>query len=211
MRPRGTTGTLLFSSLQAIALALSLSSCSSPGSDIPAVAFWNELRTLCGRSFFGTPIQVSPLDSAVVGQTLILNVWQCWNEEVRIAFHVGNDHSRVWVLAWDQERLTLHHSVHTAGGQPADFTNYGGQATEDGTAFRQTFVPDQETLVRFQTARGSSWTLELVPNERLTYAFDPGLATQRFRIDFDLRSPAPRPPSPWGWTRSSRPGPAPSR
>lgn len=181
-----------------------ISACTTRDPTDPAVTFWNELRTLCGRSFFGSPVTISALDSAVVGKTLVLNVWQCWNDELRLAFHIGDDHSRVWVLGWDQQRLTLNHSVHGRDGQPAEFTNYGGPASS-GTDSLQTFTADAETLVRFPAAEASVWTLELVPDRRLTYAFDPGNPAQRFRIDFDLRDPAPRPPNPWGWTRNTQP------
>jgi hypothetical protein len=159
------------------------------------------LRSLCGRSFHGTPVDVPAVDSIIIGQTLVLNLWQCWNQEVRLAFHIGDDHSRVWVLAWDQQQLHLEHTVHDAAGEPGPVSNYGGPATGAGTAQIQNFAPDAETLRRIPTAAGSEWTLELLPDERLSYSYTADAGARRFRIDFDLRTDAPRPPSPWGWTR----------
>ncbi len=179
--------------------------CAERTADDPAGTFWNELRTLCGRSFTGSPTEVSVLDSAIVGEILVLNVWQCWNEEVRLAFHVGDDHSRVWVVSMDGDGLHLNHAVHAATGEPASFTNYGGAALGPGTAQMQTFEPDPETLVRFPSAAGSRWTLEFAPGERRSYTYTADDGARRFRVDFDLRSSAPRPPSPWGWTRPSQP------
>jgi hypothetical protein len=210
MRSGGILATTIRFILAALIVAATTGACTGD-SDVPAVAFWDYLRTLCGRSFSGQPVEISALDSAVVGRSLVVNIWQCWNDEVRIAFHVGDDHSRVWVLSWDEGRLALQHAVHTADGERAEFTNYGGVAVEPGTPSVQTFAPAAETLLRFPSAAGSSWTLEIVPGDRFTYRFVAVDRSQRFRVDFDLTAPAPRPPAPWGWTRNSRPAPPTSR
>jgi len=182
----------------------------APACRAPAVAddvqraFWSGLRTLCGRSFPGTLVQASGADTVLARGPLVLNVWQCYHREVRLAFHAGDDHSRVWLLTPTQNGLRLSHSVHEADGSLAPFSGYGGETRAAGTAGRQEFVADETTVRRVPTSAGTVWILELVPGERLSY----GLASAgetRFRVDFDLTRPAPGPPPPWGYTRASNP------
>ncbi|MCI0432739.1 MAG: hypothetical protein L0271_03700 [Gemmatimonadetes bacterium] len=183
--------------------ALVVNVACAPSTDPPpAVAFRDELRLLCGRAFPGRVTDITPLDSAVLGQPLVLSAWQCWSEELRFAFHVGDDHSRVWLIRFDRDGLGLRHENRLADGSAAEFTSYGGPATTDGTATRQTFTADDETVMRIPSAAGASWTLEILPRERLSYTFTPPDARSRFHIEFDLTVTAPRPPSPWGWTRA---------
>jgi len=183
---------------------LLLAACAPAADAPPVAAFWNELRILCGRTFEGRAVEVTALDSAVLGQRLVLSAWQCWAEELRFAFQVGDDHSRVWLIRAGNDGLSLIHDNRLADGAAAEFTNYGGPAIAGGTATRQDFTPDTETRIRIPSSAGAVWTLEIVPRERFTYAFT-AAGGGRFRVDFDLTRAVERPPSPWGWTRRDRP------
>lgn len=186
-----------------VILAVLFVGACAPATDAPpAAAFWNELRQLCGRAFEGRAVDVTPLDSAVLGRRLVLSAWQCWAEELRFAFHVGDDHSRVWLIRVDAAGLRLVHDNRLADGSAAEFTNYGGPAVAGGTATRQDFAPDTETRIRIRSAAGAVWTLEIAPRERFSYTFTPRGTAGRFRVDFDLSHAVGRPPSPWGWTRA---------
>ncbi len=180
-----------------------LAGCGRP----PAVAnpvqraFWNQLRSLCGRAFPGRLVQAAPADSALVGQPLVLEVWQCYPRELRLAFHVGEDRSRVWVVAASGSGLTLKHQLHARDGSPTEYSGYGGETWNEGTKSRQEFRADEHTVHEVPSAASTLWTLELVPHTRLTYAVRSAGAEQ-FRVDFDLARAALRPAPPWGYTRA---------
>jgi hypothetical protein len=165
--------------------------------------FWSTLRSLCGRSFNGTLVQASGADTVLAGRPLVLDVWQCYHREVRLAFHAGDDHSRMWLLSPTASGLRLQHSVHAADGAPSSFSDYGGETVAEGTNLRQEFVADETTVRRVPSAASMVWILELIPGERLTYGLAGG-GESRFRVDFDLTQTARRPPPPWGFTRLSR-------
>ena len=189
----------------ALCCVVILHACRPPAVEDDAQrAFWLQLRTVCGRSFPGTLVQVSGTDTVLAGVPLVLNIWQCYHREVRLAFHAGEDHSRVWLLTPTQNGLRLVHSVHEADGSLASFSDYGGETRAAGTAGRQEFVADETTVRRVPSSAGTVWILELVPGERLTYGLA-GTGETRFRVDFDLTRSAARPPPPWGYTRASQP------
>jgi hypothetical protein len=185
---------------------LILAGCGPGTPDPPQVAFWNDVRALCGQAFEGRAVEWTAVDSAAASQPLVLDVWQCYRDEIRLAFHIGEDASRVWRLTRDVNGLHLTHEVHTKDGAESDVSGYGGVTSGDGTATRQEFRPDYETNARLPAAAGSIWTLEVVPHERMTYEFRSEREDVTFRVDFDLTShTARRPPPPWGFTRQSRP------
>lgn len=173
----------------------------------PAVAdatqrqFWSALRLLCGQAFEGRLVEYTPADSALVGQPLVLDIWQCYAGEVRLAFHVGDDHSRVWLIQPTGDGLRLTHAMHEPDGEPLPFSGYGGDTWSPGSPEVQQFRADEGTVARVPSAAGTIWTLELWPDERITYSLrSPGGGS--FRVDFDLDRRVPRPPAPWGFTRS---------
>jgi hypothetical protein len=192
--------------IRAVVAALLLAGCGPGTPDPPQLAFWNAVRDLCGQAFEGRAVEWTAVDAEAAAAPLVLDVWQCYHDEIRLAFHIGDDASRVWLLTRDAEGLHLTHEVHGEDGTASDASGYGGVAGEEGTASRQAFRPDSETNARLPVAAGSIWTLEIVPHERLTYAFRSDREAVTFRVDFDLTGHVTdRPPAPWGYTRSSRP------
>jgi hypothetical protein len=162
--------------------------------------FWNSLRDLCSQSFEGRIIEATAADSVLAGQPLVLDMWQCYARELRMAFQVGDDHSRVWFLTPTATGLDLTHELHSADGVALPFSGYRGETHDPGTATLQRFYPDQGTLDRVPTAAGSMWTLEIVPGERIAYRLDSRAGV--FLVEFDLTHRAHRPPTPWGYTRT---------
>jgi hypothetical protein len=199
--PHETRALRIRAILVALCLASACGRVTRPVTNPVQLEFWNALRRLCGRSFPGQLATVTGSDTVLVGQPLVLNVWQCYHRELRLAFHAGNDHSRVWLITSNKERLRLAHAVHDSAGTALPFSGYAGDALESGTAERQVFHPDVSTLTRVPAARGTSWVLELKPGQRLSYALHAPDGGVRFRVDFDLRQRSPRPPPPWGYTR----------
>lgn len=176
----------------------------------PAVAdttqreFWRALRDLCGQAFQGQLVETSPADSSLMGQVLTLDVWQCYAREIRLAFHVGDDHSRVWLLAPTATGLRLTHSLHSADGNELPFSGYGGETWTPGSRTLQEFRADEGTIARIPSAAGAVWMLEVRPNERIGYGLRSPTGDD-FRVEFDLSRRAGRPPAPWGFTRARQP------
>jgi hypothetical protein len=187
------------------AMVLGLGACgrvTKPVSDPAQLEFWYAMRSLCGQSFAGHLVTVTGADSALIGQPLVLDFWQCYHRELRLAFHVGPDHSRVWLLESDQDALRLSHSLHDSTGAAARFSGYGGKTSDVGTPNRQVFHIEPGSLTQVPAAAGTSWALEIVPRQRVTYMLLASTGEPRFRVDFDLTQRVPRPPSPWGFTRA---------
>lgn len=163
--------------------------------------FWQAIRMLCGQSFTGELVHVNAADTSLVGQQLVLHVWQCYANELRLAFHVGDDHSRVWLLSPVENGLRLSHAIHKADGTPDPYSGYAGETRDRGSSTLQTFLPDANTVARVPASAGTYWTIEIRPRQRLTYAYHGRDGGARFRVDFDFSARAARPPAPWGYTR----------
>jgi hypothetical protein len=190
---------MVWRAIPAIALVLG-AACGDAVNDDPQLAFWQSLRSLCGQAFEGRLVEASVTDSVALAAPLVLDVWQCYAEELRLAFHVGDDHSRVWLISPTDDGLSIEHALHGPDGEPLPFSGYGGATDSQGTATMQVFRPDDETLADVPSAVGTHWTLEVLPGERITYRLH-SPATGDFRVDFDIVRRAARPPAPWGYTR----------
>ena len=171
----------------------------------PADAFFAGVAALHGQAFAGEVIESQPPmrpDDPFAGQALVMHVRGRTDDEVRIPFHVGEDHSRTWILTRTPQGLRLKHDHRHADGQPDTVTMYGGDTVGPGTHGRQEFPVDAETRALFErndlaVALTNVWALELEPGRRFVYelARPDG---RRFRVAFDLTSPVPTPPAPWG-------------
>jgi len=181
-------------------VAVTATACGSRQAENPQIAFWAAIRSLCGQSFKGRLAEASIADSAALAAPLVLDVWQCYAREMRLAFHVGDDRSRVWLLSTTNDGLALKHALHDPNGDLQPFSGYGGVTTSAGTATTQVFRPDDETVAKVPSAAGTEWIIEVVPGERITYRLRSAAAGD-FRIDFDLNRRAGHQPAPWGFTR----------
>ena len=80
-------------------------------------------------------------------------------------------------------------------------TLYGGDTADAGTAARQTFPVDAESIAMFEgTGRSVSntniWSVETTP-AGFTYGLN--REGRHFRVAFDYARPVTPPPAPWGW------------
>lgn len=194
-----------------ILLVSLLLACSAPpprpaaSAPAPAEAFFAGLSALCGQAYAGRIVANQPVPAtpdAFEGQALVMHVRDCGEATLRIPFHVGEDRSRTWVLTRTASGLRLKHDHRHADGSPDAVTLYGGDTRDAGTARRQAFPVDAESIAMFEreglaASVTNTWALELVPGERFVYELArPG--GRLFRVAFDLTRPVAAPPPPWG-------------
>ena len=122
--------------------------------------------------------------------------------ELRVPFHVGEDRSRTWVLTRVGDGLRLKHDHRHADGSPDAVTLYGGDTREAGSAARQAFPVDAESVAMFERTglAGSvrnTWAMEVEPGRRFVYELSRPDG-RLFRVEFDLSQPIATPPPPWG-------------
>jgi len=184
--------------------AFVLAACASVQATQPADQFMARLQALCGQAFEGRLVTSDPADEAMAGQRLVMHVRECRPDEIRIPFHVGDDRSRTWILTRTATGLRLKHDHRHADGSSDELTMYGGDTAAPGTAGRQTFPVDAESIALFtRTGRTVSnsnvWAVEV---QTRLFAYElrrPPIPGGRFfRVEFDLANPVAPPPPPWG-------------
>lgn len=181
-----------------------LPACVGVAPPAPADAFMARLQGLCGKAFEGRVVTTDPADASFAGKRLVMHVRECSPGEVRIPFQVGDDRSRTWIVTRTASGLRLKHDHRHADGSPDELTMYGGETITPGTAVRQEFPADVESIALFtRTNRAVSntniWALEA---EAASFAYElrrPPIPGGRFfRVEFDLTRPVATPPPPWG-------------
>jgi hypothetical protein len=196
--------------LAASALSFALTACASvplpdAATGTPADAFFAALSSACGKAYAGRVVANVPAPTApdpFEGKPLVMHVRECDSEVLRIPFHVGDDRSRTWVVSRTGGGLRLKHDHRHADGSPDVLTQYGGDTRTPGTATRQEFPVDAESIALFeregsQASVTNTWAMEMVPGQRFAYELSrPG--GRLFRVEFDLRTPVAPPPPPWG-------------
>lgn len=190
------------------ALALNLSACASSSTantaSSPQQAFFANVSALCGKAYTGRVVADQPAPTGAdpfTGKPLVMHVRECQGDIIRIPFHVGDDHSRTWVLTRSAGSLRLKHDHRHADGSSDAVTMYGGDTAGPGSASRQEFPVDVDSQTMF-TREGRSvsntnvWAMEIVPARSFVYELArPG---RLFRVEFDLTRPVAAPPAPWG-------------
>jgi hypothetical protein len=169
----------------------------------PADAFMQRLATHCNQAFEGRITANEPADpnDPFVGQRLVMHVRECGERELKVPFHVGDDHSRTWVITRTDEGLRLKHDHRHEDGTDDVLTMYGGDTATPGTPRRQEFPVDQFSKDLFerenrQVSMTNVWAMEIEPNQVFIYELArPG---RLFRVEFDLTKPVETPPAPWG-------------
>lgn len=196
-----------------LAATLFLASCAtstgSPTAVDPAVTpadeFYQSIAALCGQSFAGKIVANTPASTTpdpFAGKALVMHVRDCNDNELRIPFHVGDDHSRTWVITRRTDGLRLKHDHRHADGSPDAVTLYGGQTYEAGTAQRQEFPADAESIALFRTqgmqaSLTNTWALEIVPGGKFVYELSRPNG-RLFQVEFDLARAVATPAPAWG-------------
>ncbi|MDH5822276.1 hypothetical protein QFW77_04635 [Luteimonas sp. RD2P54] len=178
-----------------------------PGGEAPADAFLAGLAQHCGQAFAGRIVAnepAPPQPDAFEGQALVMHVRGCEEpaRELRIPFHVGADRSRTWVLTRTASGLRLEHDHRHQDGSDDPVTMYGGDTAAEGSARRQEFPVDAESVALFEreglaASVANTWAMEIEPGRRFLYELSrPG--GRLFQVEFDLSTPVDPPPAPWG-------------
>jgi hypothetical protein len=129
-----------------------------------------------------------------------MHVRECSDTELKIPFHVGDDHSRTWVLTKTQQGLKLKHDHRHQDGSEDAVTMYGGDTMNDGTVLKQSFPIDRESIDNFvknglTQSITNVWHMEITPT---TFSYQLTRENRDFKVDFDLTQPVALPPKPWG-------------
>lgn len=170
----------------------------------PADAFLARIATHCGQAFEGRVLVDEPAqaESPFAGKTLVMHVRECNADGLKVPFHVGDDHSRTWVLTRTPDGLRLKHDHRHEDGSEDAVTQYGGDTAAAGTAQRQAFPVDADSIATFEreglnASVTNTWAMEIDPGQRFLYELSrPG--GRLFQVEFDLSRPVPPPPTPWG-------------
>ena len=186
---------------------LILLGCATVPPATPQDAFFTRLQALCGRAFAGRLVTTDPADRDMAGQPLVMHVADCSSDRLRIPFHVGENRSRTWVISRTPAGLRLKHDHRHEDGSPDVLTNYGGDTADAGSAARQEFPVDAESIALFrregrEVSVTNVWAVEVTDR---VFAYElrrpPGPNARFFRVEFDLSRPVAPPPLPWGWQR----------
>jgi hypothetical protein len=186
------------------AAAVALAGCATAPAERPQDLFFERLGAHCGKAYEGRLVSAEAADAAMAGQRMIMHVAQCSSDRLRIPFHVGEDRSRIWVISRTAAGLRLKHDHRHEDGSEDVLTQYGGDSAGAGSASRQEFPVDAESVALFRrTGRDVSvtnvWAVE-VTDRMFAYELrrPPGPNARYFRVEFDLSRPVPPPPLPWG-------------
>jgi len=178
---------------------MAVSGSPSAGPDAEA-SLLDAISAYCGQAFAGAVNSEDPRDADWAGQTLIMHVRECSDDEIRIPLHVGEDRSRTWVLTRTETGYRLKHDHRHEDGSEDVLTQYGGDSSAV-TATRIEFPADDFSRDLFaregiEASAQNVWMME-IEGETFTYGLDrPG---RTFRAVFDLSTPVAAPPAPWGF------------
>ena len=181
-------------SLLAAAALISLASAGvAAASPAPAQHdFLARLNALCGQRFEGRVVTTDAADARFASERLIMHVRDCSSDEVRIPFAVGADRSRTWVVTKMGAGLRLKHDHRHADGTTDVLHWYGGDTANAGTAERQEFPVDAESVALFNAndaavSTTNVWAMEVHPDRM--FAYELRRPNRHFRVEFDLTKP----------------------
>ena len=185
-------------SLLAAAALVSLSSAGvaaaspAPASVLSQNDFLARLSALCGQRFEGRVVTTDAADAKFASERLIMHVRDCSADEVRIPFAVGDDRSRTWVVTKTDTGLRLKHDHWHEDGTTDVLHWYGGDTAGAGTAERQEFPVDAESIALFNAndaavSTTNVWAMEVHPDRM--FAYELRRPNRHFRVEFDLTKP----------------------
>lgn len=193
-------------------LSALLISCSSPSTesshkkdievintveDTVARIFWNELKTLQGKTFEGQLV-TAPANDDFTGKKLVMHVLYSDDETILIPFNVGENLSRTWIFNYQDGRIKLKHDHRMENGENDEITMYGGTSTNEGMPEMQVFPADQETLDMIPGAFSNIWWVT-IDSTTFTYNLRRIGTDRLFTVAFDLTKEIEKPAPSWGW------------
>lgn len=176
------------------ASAILLSACATtPAPSGPQDVFLARLNDLCGQRFEGRVVTTDAADADFASNRMLMHVRDCSATEVGIPFAVGEDRSRRWIITRTDEGLRLKHDHRDPEGVIHGYHMYGGDTAAVGTAERQEFPVDQESIEQFlagdaEVSTTNVWAVEVHPDRM--FAYELRRPSGRFlRVEFDLTKP----------------------
>lgn len=175
---------------------------------MPQDAFFDALAARCGKAYAGRLASKQDIDADMRGKAMVMHIRHCTADRIEIPFHIdglgpdgGWDRSRTWVITRTGTGLRLKHDHRHTDGSKDELTMYGGDTADAGTATRQTFPVDAESVALFTRTGRSVSNTNIWSVETTATGFTYGLNREGrdFRVAFDYRQPVAPPPAPWGW------------
>jgi len=179
----------------AVSAGLALSACATGPAVAPTPhdAFFANLSALCGQRFEGRVTTDDAADADFRRQRLVMHVRDCSPIEIRIPFQVGDDRSRTWVITRTDTGLRLKHDHRDPDdGHTHVLHWYGGDTTSAGTAERQEFPVDADSIALFNAnnatvSTANVWAVEVHPGGAFVYELS--RPNRRLRVAFDTTRP----------------------
>jgi hypothetical protein len=140
-------------------------------------AFFDHLRSLCGKSFVGSETFMADGHDSWAHLDFVMHVTVCEDDRVHIPFHLSDDHSRTWMFLVENGRLRFRHDHRSEDGTPDERNLYGGYADVTGTPFEQHFPADDYTKELLQDNRGRKWSIILTED----------FSTMKYRLSYSDR------------------------
>lgn len=162
-------------------------------------AFWAALTAHCGRAYGGKLSDVTPHYQGNVGRAAVIHFFDCDANRIHIPLHLDDDRSRNWILTRVNGTIRLKHDHRHADGTEDSVTQYGGDASVPGLATRQIFPADVHTASILPLRADNFWFFDFVTPETLQYGVHWPKMGHSIRYEFDLSTPVPAPPPPWGY------------
>lgn len=190
----------LFKGLLGGGLFLGLVACQ-PKVESPQDAFFENLKSHCGKAYAGKLVSKDDVDADFGTKPMVMHVRECSDTVLRIPFHVGDDHSRTWVISKTDDGLRLKHDHRHEDGSEDAVTQYGGDTIYGGAKSRQVFPVDQFSIDMFEREGLTAsvvnvWAVEI---NNATFAYELSRPNRHFRVEFDVTTPVDIPPAPWGF------------
>lgn len=165
--------------------------------------FFSKLQSLCGKTFSGKLVADTSESERFAGQTLLMHVRTCDENTIYIPFHVGEDHSRTWIISRTPFGLGLKHDHRNPDGTHSYLTMYGGLTQNTGSEFRQDFPVDsysQQMLLElgYPQSVTNVWSFFVYPDKVSYQLSRDGFV---FRVEFDTQNEVATAPTPWGYKK----------
>ncbi len=183
-----------------ILMASALITCASLPVAAQQADFFAAINQHCGKAFAGEVTVDTPASDGFEGP-LIMHVRKCGDQRIEIPFHVGDDHSRTWILTQTGSGISLKHDHRQPDGNYDPLTMYGGHTVDRGYASAQSFPADaysKELFIELGAPESNRniWQMYIAED---TFTYRLIREGREFRVDFDLTAPVDTPPTPWGY------------
>lgn len=182
--------------------ALAMAACT-PAAEDPQTVFFDTLKQHCGNAYAGEVTKGDEeTDATWMENEIIIEVRECDDDRIRIPLHVGDNHSRTWVITRTHDGLELKHDHREEDGSHDELTMYGGETFTPGTTTAQSFPADEESKQLFSElgytdSIGNTWWLTFPDEDTLRYRLVRD--NREFQVDIDLTETVQAPQAPWGW------------